>query len=170
MLSFTFCLSILHVPYSSLIYFPYMSLICAPVCYPPTSLWHTMPSSYALASLCTRYITRFVQPHPPIPETDLLLLSTQSGHTHFVQFDPIPLGTGDWSKLGKSNLSLGLTKKAASVGAENVGSGHASPMGTKERESTVFKEGERIRWTGRSGDKSQRQRSAHGHLPSLRCS
>lgn len=94
------------------LFIPYLfPLICAPVCYPPTSLWHTMPSRYALASLCTRYMTRFVQPHPPIPETDLLLLSTQSGHTHFVQFDPIPLGTGDWSKLGKSNLSLGLTKK-----------------------------------------------------------
>lgn len=34
-------------------------------------------------------------PHPHIPETDLLLLSAWTGHIHFAQLIPIPLGTGD---------------------------------------------------------------------------
>lgn len=82
-----------------------------------------------------------MQLNPHLSEMDLLLLFTWLGHIHYVQLDPILLGTGDQSKQSQSNLPIQLTKKALFVMAENVGSGCASPMCVKERESTCIQRG-----------------------------
>lgn len=66
---------------------------------------------YAQPSLCTRGIIRSVQLNPHLSEIDLLLLSTWLGHIHYVQLDPILLGTGDQSKQSQSNHPIQLTKK-----------------------------------------------------------
>lgn len=78
--------------------FPPQPLLSVPLCIISLPLlWHSTPSPMPrppyvviLFQVCAALV-----PHPHIPETDLLLLSAWTGHIHFAQLIPIPLGTGD---------------------------------------------------------------------------
>lgn len=158
MLSFTFYL-IISVSYG--LFPPKLPYLCPRVIHSSHNVILTLcPISCAWASLCSARHTLIFQ-----KLTCFSWLHGQGTSTSFslILFHGVQV-------IGPNNTCqiFPWDEKLITMVEEDGGLGRAPPPCAKEQECThLHRRRERIRYTGRSRDKSQRQKSSRSHLPSF---